>query len=71
VFDQAASRKEEDGEIDRGMQKDFLILRTIVLALCSMDEGLLQTGQVLREVAKTQAGRRGRDRECYNLLLSG
>jgi len=53
VSDQAASNGgEENGEIDRGLLKCFLLLRTVVPAVCNMGERVLPTVRTLSEAAK-------------------
>jgi len=53
VSDHAASNgNEEDGEIDRGLLKCFLLLRTVVPAVCNMGERVLPTVRTLSEAAK-------------------
>ena len=53
VSDEAASNGSgENGEIDRSMLKGFLLLRTVVPAVCDMGERVLPTVQTLSEAAK-------------------
>jgi len=53
VSDQAASNGgEENGEIDRGLLKYFLLLRTVVPAVCHMGERVFPTIRTLSEAAK-------------------
>ena len=55
VSDKAASSGgEENGEIDRRPLKRFLLLRTVVPAICNMGERVLPTVRVLREAAKPE-----------------
>jgi len=60
MSDKAVSKgsKEKD-EIDYGLLNDFLLLRTVVPAICNMGERVWPTVQALREVAKTEAEREG------------
>ena len=48
----ASKGKEENREIDSSLLKGFPLLRTIVPVVCNMGERVLQTVQVLSEVAK-------------------
>jgi len=48
----ASNGGEENGEIDRSLLKGFLLLRTVVPAVCNMGERVLPTVQALREAAK-------------------
>ena len=53
VSDQAASSGgEENGEIDRGLLKCFLLLRNVVPAVCNMGERVLAMVRTLSEAAK-------------------
>jgi len=53
VSGQAASNgSEEDGGIDRSLLKSFLLLRTVVPAVCNMGENVLPTVRTLSEAAK-------------------
>jgi len=53
VSDYAASnRDEENGEIDLRLLKSFLLLRSVVPAVCNMDERVLPTELALSEAAK-------------------
>jgi len=53
VSDYAASNGgEENGGIDRSLLKSFLLLRTVVPALCNRGERVLPTVQTLSEAAK-------------------
>jgi len=55
VSDSAASNGgKENGEIDRGLLKSFLLLRTVVPAVCNMGERVLLTVQGLSEAAKRE-----------------
>ena len=48
----ASSVGEENGEIDRGLLKGILPLRTVVPAVCNMGESMLPTVQTLSAAAK-------------------
>ena len=48
----ASSGCEENREIDHGLLKNFLLLRTVVPAVCNMGEGVLPTVRTLSEAAK-------------------
>ena len=53
VSDKAASKgSEENGEIDRGLLKGFLLLRTVVPGVCNMGEIVLPAVPTLSEAAK-------------------
>ena len=53
VSDYAASNGVyENGEIDRSLLKSFLLLPTVVPAVCNMGERVLPTRRTLREAAK-------------------
>ena len=54
-------KKAENEEIDRGLLKSFLLLRTVVPAVGSIGEWVLPTVQVQSEIAKTRAERGGDD----------
>jgi len=55
VSDLAASNGgEENGEIDRSLLKSFLLLRTVVPAVCNMGERVLLTVRTLSEAAKRE-----------------
>jgi len=60
VSDKAAFKgSEENGDINRGLLKGFLLLRTVVSAICEMGERVLPTVEVVSETAKTRAIRGG------------
>ena len=60
VSDSAAtSESEENGDIDRSLLKSFLLLRTVVPAVCNIGERVLPTLRTLREAVKRE-GREGR-----------
>ena len=60
MSDYAASNGgEENVEIDRSLLKSFLLLRTVVPAVCIMGERVLPTVQALSEATKCE-GREGR-----------
>ena len=44
--------KEVNEEIDHNMLKSFLLLRTVITAICNMGERALPTGQVLSKVGE-------------------
>ena len=48
--------EEENEEIDRGLLKKFLLLRTVVPAICNMGKRVLPTVQALSEVARNASG---------------
>jgi len=53
VSDEAASNGgEENGEIDPSLLKGFLLLQTVVPAVCNMRETVLPPVQALSEAAK-------------------
>jgi len=53
VSDWAASKgNEENGEINSSLLKSFLLLRTVVPAVCNMGERVLPTVRTLSEAAK-------------------
>ena len=56
-----ASKGKENEEINCGLLKSFLLLRTVVPAVCNIGERVLPTVQVLSEIAKTRAERGGDD----------
>jgi len=53
----ASSGSEENREIDRGLLKGFLLVGTVVPAICNMGERVLPTVRALSEAAKRE--RRG------------
>jgi len=55
----ACNRSEENGEIDRSLLKCFLLLRTVVPAICNMGERVLPTVWALSEVAKCKRKEQG------------
>jgi len=60
MSDSAASKgSEENGEIKRGLLKSFLLLQTVVPAVCNMGKRVLPTVQALSEAAGTRAKRGG------------
>ena len=55
VSDQAVSKgSKENGEIDRSLLKSFLLLRTVVPAVCNLGERVLPTVRTLSEAAKRE-----------------
>ena len=62
----ASKGEEENDKIDRGLLQSFLLLRTVVLAVCNMGERVWPTAQVVSEVVKNAS----REGGCYNLLFS-
>ena len=53
VSDKAASKGDEQkGEIDRSLLKSFLLLRTVVPAVCNLGERVLPTVGTLSKAAK-------------------
>ena len=48
----ASNGSEENEEIDRSLLKSFLLLGTVVPAVCNMGARVLPTGQILSEIAK-------------------
>ena len=46
--------REENEEIDCNLLKEFLLLQTVVPAICNMSARMLLTAQVLSEIAKTR-----------------
>jgi len=55
----ASSGSEQNGEIDRGLLKDFLLLGTVVPAVCNMGKRVLPTVRALSEVAKRERRNEG------------
>jgi len=59
MSNQAASKGQEaNEELDRGWLKIFLLLRSVVPAVCNMGERVLPTVQALSEAAKNTSGKR-------------
>ena len=54
----ASSESEENGEIDSSLLKSFVLLRTVVPAICNMGESRLPTVRPVSEAAKPK-GREG------------
>ena len=53
VCESAASKEgEEDAEIDRSLLKSFLLLQTVLPAVCNMGERMLPTVRALSDAAK-------------------
>jgi len=52
--------KEENGEIDRGLLKSFLLQQTVVPAIWNMSQRVLPTVQALSETAKMRVESRER-----------
>jgi len=60
VSDEAPSKgSEENGEIDGSLLRNFLLLRTVVLAVCNMGERMLPCVRTLSEAAKRQRAQGG------------